>query len=224
MCPSCYNQNRLGILCILLLLLLCLSFYYRAFIGLMWITNLTTSCSAPLFNKTGFESSVCAKLWQWAVIYMCARVSILPHSMISLFYFGTVPTVCVYLFFIISQYRLRKKRKEEMHEWIRKIQFNRNKQRHNRIITLCWSFLDNMKSIFHSKLITLCWSWKIKTQMGSLFSKRFDWFKCSSEPTLQFDWLSVLYILRIRRTATEQVYRAAKLKVGLKIGVKVNCM
>ena len=53
MCPSCYNHNLLGILCILLLLLLCLSFYYRTFIGLMWITNLTTSCSAPLFNKTG---------------------------------------------------------------------------------------------------------------------------------------------------------------------------
>jgi len=30
---------------------------------------------------------------------MCARVSMLPHSMILLLYFGTVPTMCVYLFF-----------------------------------------------------------------------------------------------------------------------------
>jgi hypothetical protein len=76
--------------------------------------------------------------------------------------------------------------------------------------------------------------WKIKTQIGSWFPTRFDWLKCSSEPTLQFDWLSVLYISRIRRTAAEQVFQAAKLKVGLKIGLekmsdslceaKVSCM
>jgi hypothetical protein len=57
--------------------------------------------------------------------------------------------------------------------------------------------------------------WKFKTRISSWFPKRFDRFKCSSEPTLHFDWLFVLYILRIRRTAAEQVFQVAKLKVGL---------